>query len=169
MRFRLFREKKQETPIGFRSVLPALVPKKGLAGFQKINQVTAASRPSERLTPPRKRRRAMKATQHQPIPSTPDHFANAGKMILCPTRDVLRSALRYFGGKWAIAPWIISHMPSHRIYVEPFGGAASVLLRKPRSKIEVYNDADDEIVGIFRVIQDPLQCRALMRLLRRTP
>jgi DNA adenine methylase len=90
-------------------------------------------------------------------------------MILCPTRDVLRSALRYFGGKWALAPWIIGNMPPHRIYVEPFGGAASVLLRKPRSKIEVYNDADDEIVYIFRIIQDPIQCRALMRLLRRTP
>jgi DNA adenine methylase len=80
-----------------------------------------------------------------------------------------RSFLRYFGGKWAIAPWIISHMPPHRVYVEPFGGAASVLLRKPRSKVEVYNDADEEIVGIFRVVQDPVSCQALMRRLKRTP
>ncbi|MDR3351761.1 MAG: DNA adenine methylase [Zoogloeaceae bacterium] len=85
------------------------------------------------------------------------------------SREVSRSALRYFGGKWAIAPWIIEHMPEHRVYVEPFGGAASVLLRKPRSKVEVYNDLDDEIVGLFRVIQSPLQCRELFRLLRRTP
>jgi DNA adenine methylase len=84
-------------------------------------------------------------------------------------KTVERSVLRYFGGKWAIAPWIIQNMPPHRIYVEPFGGAASVLLRKPCSKIEVYNDADDEIVGIFRVLQDPIQCRALVRLLKRTP
>jgi DNA adenine methylase len=84
-------------------------------------------------------------------------------------REVKRSALRYFGGKWAIAPWIIEHMPEHRIYVEPFGGAASVLLRKPRSKIEVYNDLDDEIVGIFRVLQNTTQCTALIRNLRRTP
>jgi DNA adenine methylase len=89
--------------------------------------------------------------------------------ILQPTRDVTRSALRYFGGKWALAPWIISHMPAHRVYVEPFGGAASVLLRKPRSRIEVYNDADEEIVGIFRILQDPIQCRELFRRLRRTP
>lgn len=85
------------------------------------------------------------------------------------TRDVKRSALRYFGGKWAIAPWVISHLPAHRIYVEPFGGAASILLRKPRSKIEVYNDLDEEIVGIFRVLQDPDGCRELVRRLRRTP
>jgi len=62
-----------------------------------------------------------------------------------------RSLLRYFGGKWAIAPWVLSHLPPHRIYVEPFGGAASILLRKPRSRIEVYNDLDEEIVGIFRI------------------
>jgi DNA adenine methylase len=45
----------------------------------------------------------------------------------------------------------------------------SVLLRKPRSKVEVYNDLDEEIVGIFRVLQDPTQCRELFRRLRRTP
>lgn len=88
---------------------------------------------------------------------------------LKPTRDVPRSALRYFGGKWALAPWIIGHMPAHRVYVEPFGGAASVLLRKPRSRVEVYNDLDGEVVGIFRALQDPAQCRELIRKLRRTP
>ncbi|WP_217350395.1 DNA adenine methylase [Azonexus fungiphilus] len=80
-----------------------------------------------------------------------------------------RALLRYFGGKWMIAPWVISHLPPHRVYVEPFGGAASVMLRKPRSPIEVYNDLDEEIVGIFRVVQDPVQCQALLRRLRRTP
>lgn len=85
------------------------------------------------------------------------------------TETPSRALLRYFGGKWAIAPWVIAHLPPHRIYVEPFGGAASILLRKPRSKIEVYNDLDDEIVGIFRVVQDPTMCQLLMRRLRRTP
>jgi len=80
-----------------------------------------------------------------------------------------RALLRYFGGKWAIAPWVLSFLPPHRIYVEPFGGAASILLRKPRSRIEVYNDLDEEIVGIFQTVQDPKKCQALMRRLRRTP
>ena len=35
-----------------------------------------------------------------------------------------RPVLRYFGGKWVLAPWIIENFPPHRAYVEPFGGGA---------------------------------------------
>lgn len=65
-----------------------------------------------------------------------------------------RPILRYHGGKWLLAPWIISYFPQHRIYVEPFGGAASVLMRKPRSYGEVYNERDGEIVNLFRVVRN---------------
>lgn len=76
-----------------------------------------------------------------------------------------RPVLRYFGGKYLLAPWIISHMPKHRTYVEPFGGGASVLLCKPKSWAEIYNDLDGEICNVFRVLRDrPVELKRLLEL-----
>lgn len=84
---------------------------------------------------------------------------------------IQRTVMRYHGGKFGgggyLADWIISHLPPHRIYVEPFGGAASVLMRKPRAYAEIYNDLAGEVVNVFRVLRD--QPDKLERLLRLTP
>lgn len=78
-----------------------------------------------------------------------------------------RPLLRYHGGKWKLAPWILRHLPAHRVYVEPFGGGGSVLLQKPRSYAEVYNDLDGEIVNLFKVARD--QGEQLAQALELTP
>lgn len=80
---------------------------------------------------------------------------------------VTRPVLRYHGGKWRLAPWIISHFPAHRVYVEPFGGAGSVLLQKPPAITEIWNDVEDEVVNLFSVLRD--HADALARLLALTP
>lgn len=65
-----------------------------------------------------------------------------------------RPLIRYHGGKWKLSDWIIANLPEHRVYVEPFSGAASVLLKKPRSTVEVINDKCSEITNLFSVVRD---------------
>lgn len=64
------------------------------------------------------------------------------------------SAFPYPGGKTVYHQEILKHFPDHRRYVEPFGGSAAVLLNKPSSYIEVFNDLDDDIVHFFRVLRE---------------
>lgn len=46
---------------------------------------------------------------------------------------------------------ILKLIPEHEIYIEPFGGSAKVLINKPPSKIEIYNDLDKRIANLFYV------------------
>ncbi|GIP61149.1 DNA adenine methylase [Paenibacillus woosongensis] len=73
---------------------------------------------------------------------------------------VTRSPLIWFGGKGKIAQHIISRMPDHTCYVEPFGGAAHVIAQKPPVYSEVYNDIDGEVVNFLTVaINEPVRLK----------
>lgn len=67
---------------------------------------------------------------------------------------MIRPPVKWHGGKHYLARKIISVFPSHKIYLEPFGGAASVLLNKPPVDVEAYNDLDLRITRLFRVLQN---------------
>lgn len=66
----------------------------------------------------------------------------------------LRPPVPYFGGKQSIAPWIVSLLPDHDHYVEPYAGGLSVLLAKPPSKLETVNDLDEQLTTFWRIVRD---------------
>lgn len=65
-----------------------------------------------------------------------------------------RAIIKYPGSKWRIADWIVSLMPEHKSYLEPFFGSGAVFFTKPKSRIETVNDLDGEIVNLFRVVRE---------------
>ena len=80
---------------------------------------------------------------------------------------VLRPPVKWHGGKHYLAKRIAALLPPHRIYLEPFGGAASVLLNKAPCDVEAYNDLDHKISRLFRVLQ--AQGSAFIERLRFVP
>jgi DNA adenine methylase len=77
--------------------------------------------------------------------------------------------IAWYGGKSLLARWIIEHFPQHRVYVEPFGGMANVLLKKARSEVEIFNDHDRRVTNRFRVIRHRESLAELKRLAELTP
>lgn len=75
---------------------------------------------------------------------------------MLPQRPVRTMApVQWFGGKAKLTGWILPLLPQGATYVEPFCGAASLLWARFRTGVEVLNDIDDNIVNLFRVLQDP--------------
>jgi len=66
----------------------------------------------------------------------------------------LRSPIVWFGGKGHMVNKLLPLIPKHKIYVEPFGGGANLLIAKEPSPVEVYNDLDSGLVNFFRVLRD---------------
>tara|TARA_R110000751_G_scaffold170676_1_gene277285 strand:- start:2641 stop:3477 length:837 start_codon:yes stop_codon:yes gene_type:complete len=57
------------------------------------------------------------------------------------------------GAKSKLREWLIPRFPFHHTYIEPFGGSFKVLLWKAkRSKVEIINDIDGELIHFFRYL-----------------
>lgn len=65
-----------------------------------------------------------------------------------------RPPFAYYGGKTTLADRIVSLLPRHTHYVEPFAGSLAVLLAKPRSEMETVNDLDQDLMTFWRVLRD---------------
>ncbi len=69
----------------------------------------------------------------------------------------MNSPLCYIGGKSLLSKIIIDSMPDHHSYVEVFAGAAWVFFKKEKSKVEIINDLDGDLVSFYRVLQNHLE------------
>jgi DNA adenine methylase len=78
-----------------------------------------------------------------------------------------RPAVKWHGGKAYLAKQIVSMLPTHTFYVEPYAGGLSVLLNKPRSQAEVVGDINAELVEFYTTLRD--QRNALVRRLQSVP
>ena len=80
---------------------------------------------------------------------------------------IKRPALKYYCGKWRLAPWVISHFPPHTHYIEPCFGGGNILLRKPPAPLETVNDLNGRLINFFKVLRD--QPSKLIELIDLTP
>lgn len=69
------------------------------------------------------------------------------------SKITLKTPISYYGGKQKLASKIISVLPKHTLYCEPFLGGAAVFFAKPQSEIEVLNDTNKELINFYRVVQ----------------
>ncbi len=60
----------------------------------------------------------------------------------------------WYGGKFSHLAWLLPLLPKCHHYCEPFAGSGAVLLNRPPSPIETYNDLDGEVVNFFRTLRD---------------
>jgi DNA adenine methylase len=82
----------------------------------------------------------------------------------------MRSLTAYYGGKAGVlGAWIVSLLPPHKTYGEPYGGMANVLMQKVPAHHEFYNDLNSGLVTLFRVVRNPWTCAQLVELLNLTP
>jgi DNA adenine methylase len=63
-------------------------------------------------------------------------------------------AFGWYGGKFSHLNWLLPLLPECHHYCEPFAGSAAVLLNRPPSPVETYNDIDGEVANFFRSLRD---------------
>ncbi len=64
------------------------------------------------------------------------------------------SLITFMGGKQRLVKHLLPLIPTHEVYCEVFGGGAALLLNKPPSPTEVYNDIDGNLINLFEVVRD---------------
>lgn len=66
---------------------------------------------------------------------------------------MLKPPICRMGGKSKLRKTIIEMIPEHTCYIELFFGAGWVYFGKEKSKVEVVNDIDKELINLFKMIK----------------
>lgn len=70
----------------------------------------------------------------------------------------MKAPIKYFGGKGTMFNSIIHYFPDrtkYNTYIEPFGGSFSIGLMKEPVEIEMYNDLEQNVYSLYKVLSDP--------------
>jgi DNA adenine methylase len=81
----------------------------------------------------------------------------------------VKAPVTWFGSKSRHLHWLLPLFPPHQVFVDVFGGSGSVLLGKKPSPVEVWNDRDERLVNLFRVLRDENLSAKLQQQLELTP
>lgn len=71
--------------------------------------------------------------------------------------EILHSPFRYPGGKFYARRMILECIPMHEGYCEPFTGGGSIFFAKMKTKRNVLNDLDIELVNCYLHIRDHVE------------
>lgn len=65
----------------------------------------------------------------------------------------MKSPIKWMGGKSGSVKTILPIIPEHKTYVEPFMGGAWIFFSKEKSKVEVLNDINGDLVNFYEVLR----------------
>jgi DNA adenine methylase len=63
----------------------------------------------------------------------------------------MNSPFAWPGGKRYLKKVLLTLIPEHKAYVEVFAGSAKLLFAKDRSRWEIVNDVNDDVINFFRI------------------
>ena len=96
---------------------------------------------------------------------------------------ITKQPLKWYGGKFYLADWIIGLMPRHLTYIEPYAGGLAVLMRKDpmdkrhrwgmdgseTGKSEIVNDVHGGLTNFWKVLQNVDAFSKFQRIIEATP
>ncbi|WP_158826927.1 DNA adenine methylase [Mucilaginibacter lacusdianchii] len=66
---------------------------------------------------------------------------------------LIKTPISYYGGKQQLAEKILTLIPPHNLYGEPFTGGAAIFFAKRPAEVEVLNDTNGELMNFYKILK----------------